>query len=58
MALPTVKLRMKPAARRTARRTRAWMSSLPWSAVATVRAAVWVAVFSDMVTSFLGEILG
>ena len=41
IALPTVKLRMKPAARRTARRTRAWMSSLPWSAAATVRATGW-----------------
>ena len=29
MALPTVKLRMKPAARRMASRTRARMSSLP-----------------------------
>ena len=30
------------------------MSSLPWSAVATVRAAeVWAAVFSDMAVSFL-----
>ena len=55
IALPTVKLRIKPAARRTARRTRAWMSSLPWSAAATVRAtgwAFWLESFWDMAVPF------
>ena len=46
MALPTVKLRMKPAASSTASRTRAWRSSLSRSLVLTVRAC-WL--FSDMV---------
>ena len=48
MALPTVKLRMRPAASRMASRTRARISSLPWSLAVTVRAAV----FWDMVCSF------
>ena len=42
IALPTVKLRMKPAASRMASRTRARTSSLPRSAVWTMRG--WVAV--------------
>ena len=42
MALPTVKLRMKPAASRMASKTRARTSSLPRSAVWTVRG--WAAV--------------
>ena len=38
MTLPTVKLRMKPAASNTASSTSALMSSLPWSVVLTMRA--------------------
>ena len=48
MALPTVKLRMKPAASRMASSTSAWRSSLPRLLVVTVRAC-WV--FSDMVVN-------
>ena len=46
IALPTVKLRIKPAAKRTARRTRARTSRVPWSVVETVRG--WAAAL-DMV---------
>ena len=56
MALPSVMLRMKPAASRTASNTRALMSSLPRSTVETVRA--WgVRVFWDMVIILFCEMV-
>ena len=57
IALPTVKLRIKPAASRTASRTRLLMSRPPRSAAATVRAVPegCADAFWDMVCSLVHE---